>query len=322
MLPLLLPALVQIAQPVSEQEITFPGFNGINLKGSVLIAEGSNYFAVLVAGAGATDRNWFNPAMKDPSTKAPIQSHGGRDLAQWLKQQGIGSLRYDKRFIASKDANLDVSLDAQMGDLRAAIAAARTQAKGRRLLLVGHDEGALLALMAAEGADALLLLGMPPETQAKTLHRQLEAQIPPALAGPNLKYLDGVFEAIRKGQPRPEPGEGVHEFMGALSKSLMAPETLDFVRSMLDLDPWVLASHIALPTAVAWGDRDIQTSRPEHVPASFRGTILDIPNANHLLKQESRSKPGLRPLDAAKNYGDNAPLADLAPIAQWLKGLK
>jgi pimeloyl-ACP methyl ester carboxylesterase len=324
MLPLLLlPALVQTPPSVvPEQEIQFPGFNGFGLKGSVLTAEGSNYFAVLVAGAGATDRNWFNPALKDLQTSKPIQSHGGRDLAQWLKQQGIGSLRYDKRFVTSQEAGLDVSLDAQLGDLRAAIAAARTHAKGKKLLLVGHDEGALLALMTSGNADALLLLGMPPETIAKTLRRQIEAQIPPLVAGPNLKYLDAVFEAIRKGQPKPEPDESVHEFMRALGKSLMAPETLDFVRSTLDLDPWVLASHIALPTAMAWGDKDIQTPRPEKTPAFFRGTVLVIPDANHLLKQEPRPKTGMRPVDAVKNYGDATSLADLAPIAQWLKGLK
>jgi len=329
MLFFLIPALIQNAQPpaappVLDREIGFPGFNGFGLKGSVLAAEGQKYFAVMVAGAGPADRDWFSTALKDPATNAPIQSHAGRDFARWLRAQGIGSLRYDKRFIGSRDPGLDISLDAQLGDLRAAITAARTlpEARGKKLLLVGHDEGALLALMATDGADALLLLSMPPESLAKTIRGQLQAQIPPAIAGPDLVYLEAVFEAIRKRQPTPAPGEGVHPLMTNLGKSLMAPETLDFVRSALDLDPWVLSSHLALPAAAAWGDRDIQTPRPSKIPAAFRGVVLDLPGANHLLKQETHPRGGLLPAQAVRNYGDTAPLAELDPIARWLKDLK
>ena len=248
------PPILSAPAPLpADREIAFPGFNGFPLKGSVLVADGASYFAVMVAGAGATDRNWFNPGWKLPDTGASFQSHGGRDLARWLQTQGVGSLRYDKRFIGSRDPGLDISLDAQAGDLRAALAAARRMPEtlGKKLLLVGHDEGALLALLAAGQADALLLLAMPPKTQAATIRDQLKAVIPAAQAGPDLAYLEAVFQAIRTRQPTPAPGEGVHPFMAAEGKSLMAPETLDFVRSLLDLDPWVLASHLALPTAAA-----------------------------------------------------------------------
>ena len=72
---------------------------------------------MVVAGSGPTDRNWSNPLLP--------ASYGGRDFAGWLQKQGIGSLRYDKRFIGSKDPALDISLDAQVGDIRGALAAAR-----------------------------------------------------------------------------------------------------------------------------------------------------------------------------------------------------
>jgi hypothetical protein len=84
----------------------------------------------------------------------------------------------------------------------------------------------------------------------------------------------------------------------------------------------VLASHLALPTAAAWGDRDIQTQRPEKIPSTFRGAVLDLPGANHLLKKETRLRAGLRPPEAVRAYGDDTPLADLAPLEGWLKELK
>lgn len=301
----------------ADRRITFPGFNGFPLHGSVRAGGAHPYFAVMVAGSGPTDRDWSNPAI-------PVASHAGRDFAGWLQAQGLGSLRYDKRFIGARDPKLDISLDAQAGDVRAALAAARQlpEARGKKLLLVGHGEGALLALLAAGNADALLLLALPGRDMATTIKEQLRAQLPPEKAAANLAYLDEVFQAIRRKQPTPEPGLDVYPALGRLARGLMAPETLDFVRDTLDLDPWTLAARFAGPAAIVWGDRDVQTWRPSTVPATFPGTVLDLPEANYLLRRETRPRADLTPASAMTAYGDATPLADLAPLAAWLKGLK
>ena len=318
MLPAVPPALIQPAQvpaPGPSRDVGFPGFNRFPLNGTVLAAEGLPWFAVLAADSGPLDRDWVNPVLPG--------SHGGRDLAQWLAAQGVASLRYDKRIHGSRDPGLDSSLDAQAGDLSAALAAARQlpEAQGRRLLLVGHGEGALLALLNAQGADALLLLGMPPLTMAKSIAAQLRPQLPPQIAGPNLRYLDSVFQAIRERRPTPPASPEVHPAMARLGGALMAPETLDFVRATLDLDPWPLLARTVSPVALVWGDRDIQAWKPTDLPPGFRGTVLEIPEANHLLKRENRPRAGLNGASALAGYGDEVPLADLKVVAAWLKGL-
>ena len=162
----------------------FPGFNAFPLQGSVKAGGAHPYFAVMVAGSGPTDRDWSNPLIPGPS-------HGGRDIAAWLQAQGIGSLRYDKRFIGSKDAKLDISLDAQVGDIKAALRAARLlpEAKGKKLLLVGHSEGALLSLLAAGDAEAALLLAMPGTSMGKLIRAQVKGQLDAALAPPDRKSV-------------------------------------------------------------------------------------------------------------------------------------
>lgn len=300
----------------ADREITFPGFNGFPIHGSVRAGGAHPYFAVMVAGSGPTDRDWSNPTI-------PVASHAGRDFAGWLQAQGLGSLRYDKRFIGARDPKLDISLDAQAGDVRAALAAARQlpEARGKKFLLVGHGEGALLALLAAGNADAVLLLALPGRDMATTIKEQLRAQLPPEKAAANLAYLDEVFQAIRRKQSTPEPGADVYPALGRLARGLMAPETLDFVRDTLDLDPWTLAARLAGPAAIVWGDRDVQTWRPAAAPATFPGTVLDLPEANYLLRRETRPPADLTPASAMTAYGDSTPLADLAPLAAWLKGL-
>ena len=320
MLPAVPPAQIQQVQapapaPAPGRELAFGGFNRFPLRGTVLPAEGLPWFAVLAADSGPLDRDWVNPMLPD--------SHGGRTLAQWLQAQGVASLRYDKRIHGSQDPRLDTSLDAQAGDLGAALAAARDlpEAKGRRLLLVGQGEGALLGLLVARQADALLLLGMPPLTMARSLAAQLKPQLPVDIAAPNLRFLESVFQAIRSHGPLPQPSAEVHPAMVRLGASLMAPETLEFVRATLDLDPWALAARSLAPVALVWGDRDIQAWKPAVIPPTFTGTVMEIANANHLLKREDRPRSELNGASALSGYGDEVPLADLSPVVAWLKRL-
>lgn len=319
MIPFQTPPAIPSPAP-ADRELSFPGFNAFPLKGSVRDAKGSAYFAVMVAGSGPTDRDWSNPLL-------PFPSHGGRDFAAWLASNGVGSLRYDKRFIGSHDPKLDISLDAQVGDIKAAIAAARAlpEAKGKKLLLVGHSEGALLSLLAADDADALLLLGLPTQPMGALIEDQVGRQLegaPEAVRKANLDYLRGALDAIRKGGAVPAAGEQVFPALQRLGQSLMAPESLAFVRGTLDLDPWKLAARCPVPVAVVYGEEDEQCFPPEHAPAAFHGAFLLIPQANHLLKRETRDKTALTAPLAMSAYGDDTPLADLTKIGTWLKQLK
>ena len=305
-----------------DRDLGFPGFNALPLKGSVRAGGTHPYFAVLVAGSGPTDRDWSNPLI-------PVPSHGGRDFAVWLQGQGLGSLRYDKRFIGSRDPKLDISLDAQVGDIKAALKAARAlpEAKGKKLLLVGHSEGSLLSLLAAGDADAALLLAMPGISMGKLIVLQVKGQLQGAAASeevakPNLAYLEAALNAIRKDQELPAPGDGVVTGIANLAKGLTRPESRGFIRATMDLDPWALAQRLPVPCAIVWGDRDIQTWKPEVLPTDFKGTVLQIPGANHLLKRETRPLAELSGPTAVTTYGDSTPLADLAPLAAWLKALK
>jgi len=318
---LVAPLLAQVPSVGQDRALTFPGFNGLSLSGSVKAGGAHSYFAVMVAGSGPSDRDWSNPYINLPS-------HGGRDMAAWLQAQGLGSLRYDKRVIGSKDPKLDISLDAQVGDIKAAMQAARNlpEAKGKKLLLVGHSEGALLSLLAAGEADAALLLALPGMSMRRVILAQVKAQLdgaqaPEAVSKENMTFLAASLDAIRADKPLLQPGDGVAPGVARLVTILGAPITRGFIRDTLDLDPWVMAQRLSVPCAVVWGDRDIQTWKPDALSPDFKGTVIQIPEANHLLKRETRDKAALDGATAMAAYGDSTPLADLSPVAAWLKTL-
>jgi len=322
---MLMVPITTIQSPAAfEREMTFPGFNGRALNGCVRKGSEHPFFAVWVAGSGPTDRNGSTPLIRDPRTGKPIPSHAYRDLAEWLAHRGIGSLRWDKRFIGSRDPALDVSLDAQLGDLKAALAFARTlpEAHGKRLLLLGHGEGALLSLMVASEADALLLLSPPSQSMAKAIETQVEAQIPPDRIPVHRAYLRDVLQVLRSGQSLPAPHPDVHPALVTLAQGLARPETRTFVQATLDVDPWALAARVAVPLAMVWGDKDVQMPAPTNPPSNHPGVRIILANANHLLKHEPRSRSELTPAQALTAYGDDTPLADLGPLEAWLQALR
>ena len=324
LLPLILlfPAYAQAQTPAPDRGFSFPGFNAFPLEGSVKAGAAHPYFAVMVAGAGLTDRDWSNPLI-------PTPSHGGRDLAVWLQAQGIGSLRFDKRFIGSKDPRLNISLDAQLGDIKAALMATLSlpEAKGKKLLIVGHGEGALLSLLVAGEADAARLLAMPSISMGKLILAQVKGQLdaagaPAEASASNLAYIESVLQAIRTGKELSPAPAGVAPGVATLAQGLARPESRNFVRDLLDLDPWGSAQRLPVPCAMVWGDRDIQSGKPEVVPPDFKGTVIQIPGANYLFKQETRNRSELSGATATTAYGDSTPMADLSPVAAWLKALK
>jgi hypothetical protein len=57
------------------------------------------------------------------------------------------------------------------------------------------------------------------------------------------------------------------------------------------------------------------------LPPSFKGEVIDLPGANHLLKREPRPRKELSSASGASAYGDDTSMADLAPLAAWLSTL-
>ena len=317
MLPFHAPAQVEKEPTNHGREITFPGFNAFSLSGSVLVGAKHPYFAVMVADSGPTDRDWASSVM--------AIGHTGREFALWLQSRNMGSLRYDKRFIGSMDPRLDISLDAQVGDIQAALRAARAlpEATGKKLLLIGHGEGALLSLIASKDADALLLIGLPGQSMAKTIHAQIEAQVPPEFKDVNLEFVDSMLDAVRKGKSDPPVLKtGVYPGIANLPKSFMRPETAAFVRSTLDLDPLAMAERVAMPMAIVWGDKDVQTWKPGTLPKTLKPRVIELSDSNHLLRKETRPRAEIHGANAMSAYNDSTPMADLSPLARWLENLR
>ena len=142
--------LVQAA-PILREPVSLDTGQGV-LEGSLVLPQRNEPVPVvlLVAGSGPTDRNGNNPGGG--------HNDAHRKLAQALAQQGIASVRYDKRGIAASFAatphERDLSVERYVADVVAWVQQLRGDKRFSQVILVGHSEGALIATLAANGSGA------------------------------------------------------------------------------------------------------------------------------------------------------------------------
>lgn len=264
------------AAPV-ETAVEAPGPNG-PLKGSLLAPAGKPQATILIIpGSGPTDRDGNNPM--------GVRAAPYRLLAEGLAAKGVATLRVDKRgMFASAAAIADgnaVTIADYATDVHqwAKIARARTGAPC--IWVLGHSEGALIALAAAQQpADlcGLILVSGAGRKLGQIIREQLRAN--PANQ-PLLPEAEAALTSLEAGT-RVDTSK-----MNPALLPLFAPQVQGFVISLLSYDPADLARRVRLPVLIVQGERDIQVSIADAralAAADPKAKLVLLPNVNHVLK--------------------------------------
>ncbi len=187
-------ALCAAATPV-ESWIDAPGPAGA-LKGVLLTPAKPGPALLIIPGSGQTDHDGNSPA--------GLRAGTYRLLAEGLAAHGITSLRIDKRgLFASRAAVPDadaVTIGDYAADVHAWIGVLRARTGQSCVWLLGHSEGGLVALVAADGRPdvcGVVLVATPGRPYGEVLRAQLHAN--PANA-PLLAQADGAIDALEAGR--------------------------------------------------------------------------------------------------------------------------
>lgn len=242
------------------------------------VADAVGPVVVLIAGSGPTDRNGNTPLLPGPVDTL-------RFLAEELAARGISSIRFDKLGVGASAIPDDPTV-ITFDDFVIQAAAVRDwaqQSAPRGVALVGHSEGALIALeLASDEPPVALGLLMPLGARYLTAVRsQLSSQPIDA----DLSAFDSLVEEIRSaGTIADMPADPV-------LASVFAPTTLAFLATADRRDPIELAQALddTVPVLVACGTVDIQVPcrsldglRDAVEPAAFTDVRLD--GVNHVLR--------------------------------------
>lgn len=305
MFNLLIAAAVVAAIP-----ITAAGPQG-SLEGTYVDAGKSAPVVLIIPGSGPTDRDGNNLL---GITAAPY-----RMLAEALASQGVSTVRIDKRgLFGSKAAVPDpnkVTIGDYAKDVHSWVQSARRKTGARCVWVLGHSEGSLVALAAAQDADGIcgvISVSGGGRKLSDVIRGQLRSN--PANA-PVLDSAMAALDSLEQGQH--VDVTGMHP---ALQK-LFAPQVQDFLIDMFHHDPAKLAAGLEVPLLIVQGERDLQVSAADAkslAAAQPKAKLVLLPQMNHVLKDVSSD-------DRAANlatYADSSLPVDSALVAAIVKFVK
>lgn len=245
-----------------------------NINGSLLIPENKKGLplALIIAGSGPTDRDGNNPYMKNNSLKM---------LAEGLAKNGIASLRYDKRGIASSTkAGLkeeDLRFENYVQDAEEWVNLLKKDKRFKEVIVIGHSEGSLIGMIAAKkaGADKYVSIagaGMP---AGDVIREQLKSQ-PAVVTDAAFPILDSL-----------EQGKTVKEVPQMLA-SLFRPSIQPYIISWFKYDPRKEIAKLEIPVLIVQGTTDIQVSLKDAEnlkKANSKAELKVIEGMNHIFKE-------------------------------------
>jgi pimeloyl-ACP methyl ester carboxylesterase len=302
--------------PYKEEEVSFLAGDGKSILAATLtVPPGSGPFptAVLLAGSGPNDRD---------------ESIAGHKpflvLSDFLTRKGIVVLRYDKRGSGKSTGDFaSATIEDLEKDARAVLTflKSRKEVDDKRLGVIGHGEGAILAaILATTSSDNVhwaVLLAPQATDGERTLLRQselvartggmAEEQISRSLEFDRKAYKavkeEKDFAVLQKRLEALVQESGMSASMPpAAIQAQIRSMTSPWFREYLTFDPEPILEKISCPVLVLSGDRDLQVDTVENVPLLRKAlessgnkgfTVVEIEGVNHLFQKAQSGSPAL-----------------------------
>jgi alpha-beta hydrolase superfamily lysophospholipase len=224
---------------------------------------------LLIAGSGSTDHDGNGPQVKPATLKK---------LSEQLVARKIATLRYDKRGAGGWKPEYGRPEDFRFKDFVedsvALVNYLRSSGKFSRVILAGHSEGGLVAILTARRVpiDRLVLLVTAARRQGDLVKAQLEKKLGPDKLQPIVKAID----AIMAGQIVDPPPQGL----------AIAPSMQPGIASAFVEDPVDPLKQVDRPTLIVGGGRDLQVARLDFIALSAAAPLAKtawLPDMNHVL---------------------------------------
>ena len=271
----LLAATPAVAAP-TPVELTAPGPQGA-LAGTLLDPDSKAPLVLIIPGSGPTDRDG----------NSPLGVAGGpyRQLAEALAAKGIATLRIDKRgLFGSRAAVADPNAATTGGyadDVQAWSKVARARTGRKCVWLLGHSEGGMVALVAAqrsEGLCGVILLSAIGRPMATVLRDQFREN--PANASILAAAL-GAIDSLEAGKR--VPAATLPMPLPAIFSDAIQGYWID----LFSHDPAKLIASLKLPVLILQGTRDIQVSVADAEAlkrAQPKAVLTLLPGINHVFR--------------------------------------
>ncbi|MEA5138301.1 alpha/beta hydrolase [Arcicella rigui] len=269
-----------------EENVVLKQSKGV-LDGTLLMPNSTKKVPVvlIVAGSGPTDRNG-NSSLN--VTAKPYQL-----LAEGLVNNGIASLRYDKRGVGKSASSMmkesDLTFETYIQDVQQWIDTLKKSNRFSKITVLGHSEGSLLGMVAVQksSVEGYISLAGPARGIDEILNEQIAQQpLPDSVKNEVKRNLD----KLKKGETLPKLMQNMAIIM------LFRPSIQPYMISWLKYVPSEEIKKVKAKTFIIQGTTDIQVNENEGkllAAAQPKAKLLLINGMNHVLKDA--------PADRAEN---------------------
>lgn len=269
----------QFTQKDTIQESSFLLKNGdIQLPGSLTYNDKCEQLIIWVHGSGNVDRN-------GNQTGYNVKANYIKQLRDELNKNNIAFYSYDKRTANPKNVAFlkGIVLDDFVSDVKVAIKHFKEEDKFKEIILIGHSQGSLVAMLASKEADKFISLAGPSESIDETIIKQITSQ------STDLgKVTKAHFKELKE--------TGYIKDVNPNLISVFAKPNFPFYKNWMSYDPMKEINKIEIPTLIINGTKDIQVSVKDAKnlhEASRNSELKIISNMNHVLKDIQKEEDNM-----------------------------
>lgn len=300
--------------PYYAEEVTFRNAEAdISLSGTLTLPEQKGCFpvVVLISGSGPQNRD------QELFGHKPFLV-----IADYLTRNGIAVLRFDDRGVGQSEGNILTATSADLAtDVESAVAYVKTRKEinKKKIGLIGHSEGGMIAPMVAAKADDvnfIVLLAAPGIQGNKLLLLQQELiakamGMPEADLKPHLERNATLFERVIQSNDDQKlittlsniisesfakdssaalpKGMTKEEFVSVQVNQIVTPWMLYFIR----FNPAMVLERVKCPVLALNGEKDLQVPPEENLTAienalkkggNKQVTAKELPRLNHMFQ--------------------------------------
>lgn len=257
----------------AESAITLQTTSG-DIAGTLTLPKQSSSIpvALIIAGSGPTDRNGNSMLTKNDAYKM---------LAHLLAEEGIASVRYDKRGIGQSakamKSELELRFEDYINDAAGWIELLKKDKRFSTVTVIGHSEGSLIGMVAAKsaGADKYISIAGTGRPIDEVLKEQLKG------ASQDLYNLAiPVLDSLRQGHTVKKVDLKLFQFF--------RPSLQPYMISWLKYDPAKEIIKLKVPVMIVHGSKDLQVSAEDAkklvLAMNGKADVLVVEKMNHVLK--------------------------------------
>jgi pimeloyl-ACP methyl ester carboxylesterase len=262
---------------IKSEEITIHN-KEIKLPGTLSYSKENTPLIIWVHGSGPVDRNGNQPAQN-------VNANYINQFRAAVNTKNIAFFSYDKR-TANKENNAflkDTKITDFALDAEAVVDHFKKKKSFSEIILIGHSQGSLVAMLASKNTDKYISLAGAGTTIDKIILQQISKNNPTLSEAAKQQ-----FDTLRK--------KGKIEVINPFLTSLFAIPMQPFWLAWMVLNPLEEIKKLTVPVLIINGNKDLQVpienAEALHA-ANSKSELVLIKNMNHVLKDIQRDEDNL-----------------------------